>query len=94
MQSPEKMEMLKSRIDRMNKTQHTEILRILRKNPDVKLNENKNGVFINLSWLPPETVTEIEEYVHLVDVQESALLTAESQKEAYKNVLGSYGTGY
>ncbi len=79
------MELLKSRIDRMSKSQHIEILRILRKNPEVKLNENKSGVFINLSFLPTETVDAITEYVKYIEDQENALNQIETQKEEYKN---------
>ena len=84
-QEPERMELLKSRIERMTKTQHIEILRILRKNPEVKLNENKSGVFINLSFLPTETVDAITEYVKYIEDQENALNQIETQKEEYKN---------
>jgi len=79
------MEILKSRIDRMSKSQHIEILRILKKNSEVKLNENKSGVFINLSFLPQDTVTAIHEYVKYVEDQENAISSLETQKEVFKN---------
>jgi hypothetical protein len=85
MQQPETMEMLKTRIDRMSKAQHIEILRILRKNSEVKLNENKSGVFINLSFLPEDIVGAIQEYVKYVDDQEMAINSLETQKEVFKN---------
>ena len=76
---------LKSRIEMMTKEQHIDILRILRKHPDVKLNENKSGVFINLSFLPEETMNGICEYVKYVEDQENALNSMEKQKEVFKN---------
>jgi hypothetical protein len=79
------MEILKSRIDRMSKSQHIEILRILKKNSEVKLNENKSGVFINLSFLPQDTVSAIHEYVKYVEDQENAISSLETQKEVFKN---------
>ncbi len=84
-QDPVRMEYLKNRIDRMSKSQHIEILKILRKNPEVKLNENKSGIFINLSFLPEDIVTAIDEYVKLVEDQEKAINSLETQKEEYKN---------
>ena len=84
MQQIEKMERLKLRIDRMNKLQHIEILRILSKNPEVKLNENKSGIFVNLSCLCNDAVVAIEDYIAYIDKQESALLPAETQKEEFK----------
>jgi len=84
-QDPIRMELLKSRIDRMSKSQHIEILKIMRKNPEVKLNENKSGIFVNLSFLPEDTVTAIDEYVKYVEDQEKAIDSLETQKEEYKN---------
>lgn len=80
-----RLEMLKSRIETMTKEQHIDILRILRKNPEVKLNENKSGVFINLSFLPAETIDAVSEYVKYVEDQENALNSMEKQKEVFKN---------
>lgn len=76
---------LKTRIELMTKEQHIDILRILRKNPEVKLNENKSGVFINLSFLPEETIDALCEYVKYVEDQENALNSMEKQKEVFKN---------
>ena len=81
------LECLKSQIEQMNKTQHIEILKILKSNPMVKLNENKSGVFINLSFLPLETLSEIQEYVHYIQDQESSLRSLEYQKEEFKNTF-------
>jgi hypothetical protein len=81
MQSVERMEKLKASIDRMSKLQHIEILRLLNKNPDVKLNENKSGVFVNLTCLCNEAVIALEEYVNYIDKQEKALKAGEAQIE-------------
>jgi len=81
------LESLKTQIEAMNKTQHIEILKILKSNPLVKLNENKSGVFINLSFLPLETLSEIQEYVHYIQDQESSLRSLEYQKEEFKNTF-------
>ena len=58
-----RLETIKNSIDSMNKIQHIEILKILRSNKNVKINENKNGVCINLSFLPTETIDKLQEYV-------------------------------
>ena len=81
------LETLKSQIENMNKTQHIEILKILKSNPLVKLNENKSGVYINLSFLPMETLSEIQEYVHYIQDQEYSLRSMEYQKEEFKNTF-------
>ena len=46
------LEKIKTRIEKLTKEHQLEILKILNSAPDVKLNENKSGVYINLSFLP------------------------------------------
>ena len=78
------LETIKTRIEQMNKTQHIEILKILQTNPAVKLNENKSGVYVNLSFLPDQTLVELNDYLGYVQDQESALRSNESQKLDFK----------
>lgn len=78
------LETIKTRIEQMNKTQHIEILKILQNNPAVKLNENKSGVYVNLSFLPDQTLAELNDYLGYVQDQESALRSNESQKLDFK----------
>jgi hypothetical protein len=79
------LEQMKAKIETMSKTNHIEILKILKKNPTVKLNENKSGVFINLSFLPKSVLDEITEYLNYIQDQEVSLNTMETQKECFKN---------
>ena len=81
------LETIKSKIEKMDKKHHIEVLKILKKNPAIKLNENKNGVFVNLSFLPKESVEDLEKYIHYIDDQESSLLTVEYQKREYQNAF-------
>jgi hypothetical protein len=78
------LDKMKSRIEGMNKLHHIEILKILKKSLNVKLNENKNGVFVNLSFLPIEVIDEMKSYVSYVGEQEKSILTMEAQQEEYK----------
>jgi hypothetical protein len=77
------LEAIKTRIDYMNKTQHLELLHILRQIPGVKLNENKSGIFINLPFLPEEAQEALRKYVEYITMQESAIRFVENQKETY-----------
>jgi hypothetical protein len=82
------LENIKNRIDQMNKTQHIEILKILLNCPNkVKLNENKSGVYVNLSFLPKEAISNICEYIDYVRDQESSLTAVETQKQSYKKTF-------
>ena len=64
---------------------HIEILKILKKNGNVKLNENKGGVYVNLSFLPKDTISELEYYLNYIEDQETSLIILENQKEEFKN---------
>ena len=78
------LENLKTKIESMNKKQHIEILKILTQFPNVKLNENKSGVFINLLFLPNETIVELDKYIQYIDEQETNIMSIEAQKNEYK----------
>lgn len=81
------LESLKNKIENMSKTHHIEILKIIKKNPSIKLNENKSGVFINISLLPADTLDEIREYLNYIDVQDESIMSVERIKEEYANML-------
>ena len=66
------LEIMKNKIEKMSKKHHIEILKILKMNANVKLNENKSGVFVNLSFLPHDTIDEIQNY--LIKISLSAAL--------------------
>ena len=81
------LENLKTKIESMNKKQHIEILKILTQFPNVKLNENKSGVFINLLFLPNETIEELDKYIQYIDEQETNIMSIEAQKNEYKTAF-------
>ena len=64
-----------------------EVLKIFKKYPLVKLNENRNGVYINLSYLPEETIVELNQYLNYVNEQETNLEQIETQKEEFKSTF-------
>jgi len=78
---------LKDKIERLSKTNQLEILSILKNANGIKLNENKNGVFVNMSFLPEDTLAEIDKYVKYVYDQETTLNEFENQKQDFKNTF-------
>ena len=76
---------LKESIEKMTKNHQIEILRILKNSPSIKLNENKSGIFVNLSFLPTDVIEDISKYVNYIREQEHTLETVESQKNLFKN---------
>ena len=83
----EMLENMKTRIESMSKNHQIEILKILKKNPTAKINENKSGVFINLSLLSTEILHDILFYLNYVHDQEKSLLQLESQKKEFKDAF-------
>lgn len=80
---------IRETIENMNKFNQIEVLRILSKNKEVTLNENKYGIHINLSELNKEILDEMNVYIKYVNTQEIALNQVEKQKEDYKNTYFS-----
>jgi hypothetical protein len=73
-------------IESMTKFNQVEILRILTKNKNVTINENKYGIHINLSDLNPQIIAELKMYINYVNTQEIQLNQTEQQKESFKNI--------
>lgn len=82
-----KLEDLKTKIEQLNKQHHIEILKILKKNNTVTLNENKSGVYVNISLLPQQSITDIFNYVNYIEEQEATLSSLETQKRDFKNTF-------
>jgi hypothetical protein len=83
----ETLSLIKDKIERMSKNNQIEVLKILKKYQNIKLNENKSGIFVNLSFLSREILEEIDKYVNYVNDQEDVINTIESQKQEFKNTF-------
>ena len=79
------LENLKSKIESLSKEHHITILKILKKTMN-NLNENKNGVFINLTEVSSDILDELKNYCKYIDTQEKKLDKIENnQKEIESN---------
>ena len=83
----ETLSSIKDKIERMPKNNQIEVLKILKKYQNIKLNENKSGIFVNLSFLSKEILEEIDKYVNYVNDQETVINTIECQKQEFKNTF-------
>lgn len=81
------LEDIKNKIESMDKLHHIEILKILKKSSSIKLNENKSGIFVNLSFLSPTTLEEIKQYINYINVQETSISHLETQCDEFKNTF-------
>ena len=87
--SAESLEEIKRKIESMTKINQIEILRILKNVPDAKLNENKSGVYVNLTLLSKDSIEELLTYVKYITDQEQTLNSVENQKIEFKNAFFS-----
>lgn len=74
-------------IENMSKFNQIEVLRIIIKHTDVRINENKYGIHINLSDVKDEILDELLVYINYITKQEIELNNVEKQKESYKNTF-------
>ena len=81
------IDQIKELVEKMNKHHQIEILKIIHKHPSIKINENKNGIYINLAYLPDDVIHDICKYIAYTEQQESSLNTLEVQKNEFKNTF-------
>jgi len=75
---------LRDKIELLTAFHQIEILRILHTNK-VTFSENKNGVFVNLTYVGPDIIDTISEYIIYVYKQESQLNEIEEKKIVLSN---------
>ena len=76
---------LKESIEELSKFHQVEILKILKSDDSITINENKNGIFINMTSLNDSTITQLEDYLKYVNKQEKQLSDIEAQKDELSN---------
>ena len=81
------LKFLKEKIEGLTNFHQIEILRILDNAKNVTLNENKNGVFVNLTNVDASVIEVIEKYLSYVNKQEKQLDIIENQKENLTNIF-------
>ncbi len=87
MRTPTQLNNIKENIEKMSKVHQVAILGIFSKNEKIVLNENKSGIFINLSVVPEPVIDEVVKYIEYVSAQESQLNNGEKEKERYKQTF-------
>lgn len=78
------LNVIKNKVECMNKLQQCEIFKIFLIN-EVDYNENSNGIFINLTNVSKNVLKELKKYITYVESQNSYLNEQENQKKIYLN---------
>lgn len=80
----ESLKILRDNVEALPVFHQIEILRILYKN-HITFSENKNGVFLNLSYVNLDVIHKINEYVTFVQNQENQMCEFEKKKMTLSN---------
>lgn len=79
----EQLNVLKENIEHLEKIRQIEILKIIHKNQSSIVNENKNGIYINMSSLSNETLEELKNYMKYIYTQEEDLSINENIMDTF-----------
>lgn len=82
----EKLNSLKTQIEKLEREKQIEILRIIVKSQKISINENQYGIHINLTELPKELINELDLYLGYIQKQELELINGELMKNEVKNI--------
>ena len=80
----DKLNYIREQIEQMSKFNQIEVLKILTKNKNVIINENKYGIHINLRELDNDILNNLMGYIKYVITQEIYLNNIEQEKENIK----------
>ena len=75
---------LKTKIESLPKEHQIEVLRKLKNTNEVVLNENNNGVFINLSQLQEKHIDLLNNFLLYINAQNEHLSVIENKKDDIK----------
>jgi hypothetical protein len=78
---------LKKNIEKLDKQNHIEILRILTKDPTVRINESKGGCLVNMSLLSDNIIDEIQKYIEYIDKRQDSIEALETQQHEFEKIL-------
>jgi|TARA_B100001769_G_C22062171_1_gene571331 hypothetical protein len=80
----EELKELKDNIELLSKSYQIEVGRLLLNN-NIQIDENKNGIFINLSKIDTPTLIKLRNFLIYANSQEDKLKNIESKQEELKD---------
>ena len=83
----EQLKQIKDSIEELSPGHHLEVLKILKKNNSIVLNENKNGIFVNLTDISLDILLELEKYIKYISLQQTQLNLVENTKKEYEKTF-------
>lgn len=74
---------LRDRIEALPKIHHKDVARILLEN-NITYDENKNGMFVNLSTVPQDILEKVARFISYIDLQQETIDTGETERKDIK----------
>tara|TARA_Y100000591_G_C21846467_1_gene709008 strand:+ start:2631 stop:2954 length:324 start_codon:yes stop_codon:yes gene_type:complete len=81
----ERLNRLKNKIEAMDNSNHIEALYIIYQDKTIKLSENTNGTFINLTELNDSMIQKLEQFVIYINEQNVKIENIENEKIKLEN---------
>jgi hypothetical protein len=81
------LDIIKKTIESFTKENQIEILRIIHQSSPGVINENKSGIYINMSFLTNDVIEKMTKYIDYVQDQEKMLKPFETEKDNFKNTF-------
>lgn len=78
------LKIIKDNIEKLDKPYHIQIAQLLRQH-NVRIDENKNGLFINLSELNENIIDILGKYLEYINNQMEMIDNIECKKQEYKD---------
>jgi hypothetical protein len=79
------LKILTNEIEQLPSHYHIGILQIIMKDEEECINENKNGIYVNMSELKRKTIATIKKYLDYIYFQEQNLHKIEAEHENVKS---------
>lgn len=76
---------LKQKIENISSVHHIGFLKILKNMNNITINENQNGIFVNLTSLNKKQIQLLVDHVNYIDKQTKTLTDIEVKKEMLEN---------
>ena len=77
---------IKNKVDTLTENELSEIYKII-KNNNEKHTINKNGIFINLNSLKPESIKEISKFIYFCEKNDKKIDEEERMRDIYKQYV-------
>jgi hypothetical protein len=83
----EQLQILKQKIEQLEKNRQIEVLRIIHSAQSNIINENKNGIYINMSSLTDDIIDNLKTYLTHINTQEKELIINEKIMQDFQNTF-------